>query len=176
MDLKGSKTEKNLREALAGESQARNRYTYFASKARKDGFVQIAKTFEAIAGNEQEHAKIWFKLLFDGNINGTEDNLKEAISGENSEWTDMYVRFAAEAEAEGFRDIARLFIAVAEIEKEHERKYRELLSDLQEDKIFKKDKVVEWECLNCGYKFSGQKAPDVCPVCNHPRAYFGHVQ
>ncbi len=157
--------------AFAGESQARNKYTYFASKAKKDGYVQIAKIFEETAENEKEHAKIWYKLLNDG-IGSTEENLKAAAEGENFEWTDMYERFAQEAKEEGFDDIAALFEGVAAIEKEHEERYRKLLENIKGDLVFSKDGDVVWQCANCGHICVGKKAPEVCPVCNHPQSYF----
>ncbi|MEF9933358.1 MAG: rubrerythrin family protein [Cetobacterium sp.] len=169
--LKGTKTEKNLLEAFSGESQARNKYTYFASQAKKDGYVQIANFFEETANNEKEHAKIWFKLLNDG-ISSTMENLLYAAEGENYEWTDMYDRFAKEAREEGFANIAFLFEAVGKIEKEHENRYRVLLENLKAGEIFKKDKKESWECMNCGYTHEGESAPGVCPVCNHDQAYF----
>lgn len=171
MDLKGSKTEANLLTAFAGESQARNKYTYFASKAKKDGFVQIANIFEETANNEKEHAKIWFKLL-NGGIGTTAENLKAAAEGENYEWTDMYATFAKEAHAEGFEAIARLFEQVAEIEKEHEQRYLKLLSNVENGLVFSKDGEAIWQCSNCGHLVIGKKAPEVCPVCAHPQAYF----
>lgn len=170
-DLKGTKTEANLQAAFAGESQARNKYTYFASKAKKDGYVQIAKIFEETAENEKEHAKIWYKLLNDG-IGSTVENLKAAAEGENFEWTDMYVQFAKEAREEGFNEIADLFEGVAAIEKEHEERYRRLLSNIEGDLVFSKDGDVVWQCANCGHICVGKKAPEVCPVCNHPQSYF----
>lgn len=169
-NLKGTKTEENLRTAFAGESQARNKYTYFASKAKKDGFVQIASIFEETANNEKEHAKIWFKLL--NGIGTTADNLKAAAEGENYEWTDMYVKFAKEAREEGFDKIAYLFEQVGKIEKEHEEKYKKLLANVEGDLVFSKDQDVIWECANCGHIYIGKKAPGVCPVCNHPQSYF----
>lgn len=171
MELKGSKTEANLQAAFAGESQATNKYTYFASKAKKDGYVQIAAIFEETAKNEKEHAKIWYKLLNNG-IGSTVDNLAEAAAGENFEWTDMYATFAKEAREEGFNDIADLFDGVAAIEKEHEERYRKLLSNIEGDLVFSKDGDVIWQCTNCGHICVGQKAPEVCPVCNHPQSYF----
>ena len=171
-DLKGTKTEKNLMEAFAGESMARNKYTYFASKARKDGYEQIADLFEATATNEKEHAKMWFKLLEGGSIQDTATNLRHAAEGENAEWTDMYVRMAEEADAEGFHDIARKFRMVGAIEKAHEERYRRLLSNVEGDLVFSKDGDVIWECANCGHIVVGKKAPAVCPVCNHPQSYF----
>lgn len=170
-DLKGTKTEANLQAAFAGESQARNKYTYFASKAKKDGYVQIAKIFEETAENEKEHAKIWYKLLNDG-IGSTVENLKAAAEGENFEWTDMYVQFAKEAREEGFNEIADLFEGVAAIEKEHEERYRRLLSNIEGDLVFSKEGDVVWQCANCGHICVGKKAPEVCPVCNHPQSYF----
>lgn len=171
MELKGSKTEANLWAAFAGESQARNKYTYFASKAKKDGFVQIANIFEETAGNEKEHAKIWFKLAT-GGIGSTMENLKAAAEGENDEWTDMYPEFAKVAKEEGFTKIAHLFEAVAKIEKEHEERYRALLANVEGGKVFTKDGDVVWQCANCGHIHVGKVAPGVCPVCDHPQAYF----
>ena len=172
MDLKGSKTEANLQAAFAGESQARNKYTYYASKAKKDGYVQIANIFEETAANEKEHAKIWFKLLHGGDIPSTVENLKDAADGENYEWTDMYDTFAKEAREEGFTKIAALFEAVGKIEKEHEERYRKLLANIEGDLVFSKDNDVIWQCSNCGHIVIGKKAPNVCPVCNHPQSYF----
>lgn len=169
--LKGSKTEQNLREAFAGESMARNKYTYYASKARKEGYVQIAELFEETAANEKEHAKIWFKLLNDG-IGSTTDNLKDAASGENFEWTDMYAKFAKEAREEGLDDIAALFEGVAAIEKEHEERYLKLLKNIEDGIVFSRDGDTIWKCKNCGHIHVGPKAPEVCPVCAHPQAYF----
>lgn len=169
--LKGSKTEQNLMEAFAGESMARNKYSYYASKAKKDGYVQIAALFEETAANEKEHAKLWFKLLHDG-IGSTPENLKDAAEGENYEWTDMYDKFAKEARAEGFDDIAALFEGVAAIEKEHEERYRKLLQNIEEGIVFSRDGDMIWKCGNCGHIHVGKKAPEVCPVCNHPQAYF----
>lgn len=169
--LKGSKTEKNLMEAFAGESMARNKYTYFASKAKKDGYVQIAEIFEETAANEKEHAKIWYKLLNDG-IGSTPENLKAAAEGENYEWTDMYAAFAKEAREEGFDDIAALFEGVAAIEKEHEERYKKLLANIEEGIVFSKDGDTIWKCKNCGHICIGRQAPEVCPVCNHPQSYF----
>ena len=171
MELKGSKTETNLLAAFAGESEARNKYTYFASKAKKDGYVQIAKIFEETANNEKEHAKIWFKLL-NGGIGSTAENLKAAAAGENYEWTDMYATFAKEAREEGFDHIAKLFEMVAEIEKEHEARYLKLLANVENGMVFSKDGDVIWQCSNCGHVVIGKKAPEVCPVCAHPQAYF----
>lgn len=171
MNLKGSKTEANLMAAFAGESQARNKYSYYASKAKKDGYVQIAALFEETANNEKEHAKIWFKLLHDG-IGSTADNLKDAAAGENYEWTDMYARFAEEAKEEGFDHIAYLFEEVGKIEKEHEERYRALLANMEENKVFKRGYAVIWKCANCGHIHVGMDAPEVCPVCAHPQSYF----
>lgn len=170
MELKGSKTEANLLAAFAGESQARNKYSYYASKARKDGYVQIAALFEETANNEKEHAKMWFKLAH--GIGTTAENLKDAAEGENYEWTDMYANFAKEAREEGFDKIADLFEGVAAIEKEHEERYRKLLANVEGDLVFSKDGDVIWQCSNCGHICVGKKAPDVCPVCAHPQAYF----
>ncbi len=171
--LKGTKTEANLKEAFAGESMARNKYSYYASKAKNDGYVQIAKIFEETAANEKEHAKIWFKLLQDdGAIGPTIDNLKAAAEGENYEWTDMYAKFAEDAREEGFEDIAKLFEGVATIEKEHEERYRKLLANIEGDLVFSRDGDCIWQCSNCGHIHVGPKAPEVCPVCNHPQSYF----
>ena len=172
MNLKGTKTEANLQAAFAGESQARNKYTYFASKAKKDGYVQIAAIFEETANNEKEHAKLWYKLLNGGSIGSTVENLKEASGGENYEWTDMYDNFAKEAREEGFEEIAKLFEGVAAIEKEHEERYRKLLENVEKELVFSKDGDVIWQCTNCGHICVGRKAPEVCPVCAHPQAYF----
>lgn len=172
MGLKGTKTEQNLWTAFAGESQARNKYTYFASQAKKDGYVQISRIFEETAGNEKEHAKIWFKLLNGGKIPDTASNLKAAADGENYEWTEMYEDFAKDAEAEGFSDIARLFRMVGEIEKQHEARYRKLLENIQNDSIFKKEEKIFWICTNCGHVYEGTQPPEVCPVCSHPKSYF----
>ena len=172
MELKGSRTEANLMAAFAGESQARNKYTYYASKAKKDGYVQIAKIFEETADNEKEHAKIWFKLLHGGEMPETTANLADAAAGENYEWTDMYAGFAKEAEEEGFTQIAALFKMVAKIEKEHEERYRKLLANIEGDVVFSKDHDVIWQCSNCGHIVIGKKAPKLCPVCAHPQAYF----
>lgn len=169
-ELKGSKTEQNLWTAFAGESQARNKYTYFASKAKKDGFVQISKIFEETAANEKEHAEIWFKLL--GGIGSTAENLAAAAEGENYEWTDMYAKFAAEAKEEGFAKIAFLFEQVGLIEKEHEARYLKLLSNVEKGEVFAKSEKVVWQCSNCGYIHEGEKAPEVCPVCAHEKAFF----
>ncbi|MEG0629776.1 MAG: rubrerythrin family protein [Christensenellaceae bacterium] len=170
-NLKGTKTEANLQTAFAGESQARNKYTYYASKAKNEGYVQIAQLFEETANNEKEHAKIWFKLLHDG-IPTTQLNLTDAAGGEHFEWTEMYAGFAKDAKAEGFDNIAALFEAVAAIEKEHEDRYLTLLSNLKDGKVFAKQEEVEWHCANCGHIYYGTKAPQVCPVCAHPQAYF----
>ena len=172
MELKGSKTEANLMAAFAGESQARNKYTYFASKAKKDGYEQIASIFLETAENEKEHAKIWFKLLNGGEIPSTEENLLAAAEGENYEWTDMYEEFAKTAREEGFDHIAFLFEGVAKIEKEHEERYRKLLSNVKEELVFSKDGDKIWKCRNCGHIVIGKEAPDVCPICAHPRSYF----
>ena len=172
MELKGSKTEQNLMTAFAGESQARNKYTYFASKAKKDGYVQIAKIFEETANNEKEHAKLWFKLLCGGEIPDTAENLAAAAEGENYEWTDMYKEFAAVAKEEGYDRIAYLFSAVGEIEKAHEERYRKLLANVKDGLVFSKDGDTIWECANCGHICVGKKAPEVCPVCAHPKSFF----
>ena len=171
-DLRGSKTEKNLKEAFAGESQARNKDTYFASKAKKEGYEQIAAFFEETAGNEKEHAKIWFKLLCGGDLPSTADNLKAAAAGENEEWTEMYKRMAQEAREEGFGDIAFLFENVGKIEKEHEERYLKLLENVKAGTVFAKKEKSVWICRNCGHVVDIEKAPEKCPVCNHPRAYF----
>lgn len=172
MELKGSRTEANLLAAFAGESQARNKYTYYASKARKEGYVQIAEIFEETANNEKEHAKLWFKLLHGDDIPSTADNLVDAANGENYEWTDMYATFAKEAHEEGFEKIAFLFEGVAKIEKEHEERYRKLLAKVENNTVFISDDVVIWQCGNCGHIVVGKKAPEICPVCAHPKAYF----
>ena len=169
-ELKGTKTEKNLWEAFAGESQARNKYTYFASKAKKDGYVQIAKIFEETAANEKEHAEIWFKLL--NGIGSTAENLKAAAEGENYEWTDMYAEMAKDAREEGFDHIAFLFEEVGKIEKEHEERYRKLLANVEGGLVFSRDGDMIWQCSNCGHIHVGKQAPEVCPVCVHPKAYF----
>ena len=171
-NIKGTKTEKNLMEAFAGESQARNKYTYFASKAKKEGYEQIAAIFEETALNEKEHAKIWFKLLNGGEIPSTVENLQAAAEGENFEWTDMYERMAKEAREEGFERIAFLFDAVGKIEKEHEERYKKLLENVEGDLVFSKDGDKIWKCRNCGHICIGKEAPEVCPVCNHPKAFF----
>lgn len=170
-DLKGTKTEANLMAEFAGESQARNKYTYFASKAKKEGFEQISKFFEETANNEKEHAKIWFKLLHDG-VADTKTNLKDAAAGENYEWTSMYAEFAKQAKEEGFDKIAFLFEQVAKIEKEHEQRYLTLLKNIEENAVFEKSEKVVWQCSNCGHIHEGTSAPEVCPVCDHPKAYF----
>ena len=172
MELKGSKTEQNLMTAFAGESQARNKYTYFASKAKKEGFEQVAAIFEETANNEKEHAKIWFKLLNGGEIPSTTDNLQAAAEGENYEWTDMYENFAKVAKEEGFDHIAYLFEGVAKIEKEHEERFKKLLSNINDELVFSSDGETIWICRNCGHVHIGKKAPKVCPICNHPQSYF----
>ena len=172
MELKGSKTEQNLMTAFAGESQARNKYTYYASKAKKDGYEQIAAIFEETANNEKEHAKMWFKELHGGEVPSTEENLLDAANGENYEWTDMYAGFAKEAREEGFDKIARLFESVAKIEKEHEERYKTLLENIKNERVFNKEESVVWVCRNCGHVHVGKAAPKVCPVCNHPQSYF----
>ena len=169
--LKGTKTEKNLMAAYAGESEARNKYTYYASKAKKDGYVQIASLFEETAANEKEHAKIWFKLLH-GGIASTEVNLEDAANGEHYEWAEMYPTFAKEAREEGFEEIANLFDGVAAIEKHHEERYLKLLENVKGALVFSKDGDVIWQCANCGHIVVGKDAPQVCPVCQHPQAYF----
>ena len=171
-ELKGSKTEKNLMEAFAGESQARNKYTYFSSKAKKDGYEQIAAIFEETANNEKEHAKIWFKLICGGEIPSTTENLKAAAAGENGEWTDMYKRMAADAREEGFNDIAFLFDSVGKIEKEHEERYLKLLKNINDGVVFARTEKVVWICRNCGHIVDSKNAPMKCPVCAHPQAYF----
>ncbi len=170
MDLKGSKTEKNLMEAFAGESQARNKYTYFASVAKKEGYQQIAAIFEDTAANEKEHAKLWFKAL--GELGDTAANLLHAAEGENYEWTDMYDRFAKDAEEEGFTALAAQFRLVGQIEKSHEERYRALLKNVEMNAVFEKSGETMWECRNCGHLVMGKKAPEVCPVCAHPKSYF----
>jgi rubrerythrin len=171
-NLKGTKTEKNLMEAFAGESQARNKYTYFASAAKKEGYEQIAAIFEETAGNEKEHAKIWFKLLCGGKIPSTAENLKAAASGENGEWTEMYKRMADEAREEGFNDIAALFERVGEIEKEHEERYLTLLKKVEDGTVFKRTEKTVWICRNCGHIVDKEAAPQICAVCSHPQAFF----
>ena len=170
MELKGTKTEQNLMAAFAGESQARNKYTYFASVAKKEGYEQIAEIFLKTAENEKEHAKLWFKAL--GELGNTAENLLHAAEGENYEWTDMYEGFAKDAEEEGFYELAKQFRGVAAIEKSHEERYRALLNNVETKAVFEKSGVTMWECRNCGHLVVGTKAPDVCPVCNHPQAYF----
>ena len=170
MELKGSKTEKNLQTAFAGESEARNKYTYFASVAKKEGFEQIAAIFEETAGNEKEHAKLWFKEL--GLLGTTDKNLLSAAMGEHYEWTEMYKSFAEGAEEEGFHRIAEKFRGVLAIEKRHEERYRDLLRNVEEGKVFKKEQPKMWICINCGFVYYGEEAPKICPVCNHPQAYF----
>ena len=172
MGLKDSKTYQNLMTAFAGESQARNKYTYFASAAKKEGYEQIAAIFEETANNEKEHAKMWFKLLNDGAVPSTKENLKAAAEGENYEWTDMYDSFAKEAEEEGFKEIANKFRLVAAIEKEHEERYLKLLNNIASERVFDKEDTTVWVCRNCGYVHVGKTAPKVCPACNHPQAYF----
>ena len=172
MNLKGSRTEANLMAAFAGESQARNKYTYYASKAKKEGYNEIAAVFEETANNEKEHAKIWFKLLHDGEVPGTLTNLADAAAGENYEWTDMYAGFAATAKEEGFDRIAALFTMVGDIEKEHEARYREVAKLLEEGKLFARETEQVWICTNCGHIHIGTHAPAKCPVCDHPQGYF----
>ena len=171
-DIKGTKTEKNLQEAFAGESMARNKYTYYASKAKKEGYEQIAALFLETANNEKEHAKIWFKLLHDSDVPDTATHLLDAAQGENDEWTDMYDRMAKEAREEGFDRIAYLFEAVGKIEKEHEERYRKLLANVEGGLVFSKDGDMIWQCANCGHIHVGKQAPNMCPVCEHPQAYF----
>ena len=171
-ELKGTKTEKNLLEAFAGESQARNKYTYYASKAKKDGYEQIAAIFTETADNEKEHAKLWFKELHGGNVPETLENLLDAASGEHGEWTEMYVRMAKEAREEGFEDIARRFEGVAAIEKRHEERYKKLAELIKSKKVYQKSEKKAWICRNCGHVYVGVAAPEVCPVCAHPKAYF----
>ena len=171
-ELNGTKTEKNLLEAFAGESMARNKYTYYASKAKKDGFEQIAAIFEETAQNEKEHAKLWFKYLEGGAIKETLKNLEDAANGENYEWTDMYDRMAREAEEEGFTEIAAKFRGVLAIEKHHEERYRKLLKNIEDGIVFSRDGDCIWKCRNCGHIVIGKKAPEVCPVCNHPKSFF----
>ena len=172
MNLKGTKTEQNLMAAFAGESQARNKYTYYASKAKKEGYEQIAAIFEETAGNEKEHAKMWFKLLHEDAIPSTIENLEDAANGENYEWTEMYAEFAKVAREEGFEKIAFLFEGVAKIEKEHEERYKALLANIKDGKVFEKGEKQMWVCRNCGHVHFGEKAPEVCPICAHPQAYF----
>ncbi len=172
MEFKGSKTEANLMAAFAGESQARNKYTYYASKAKKEGYEQIAAIFLETAENEKEHAKLWFKELHDGDVPDTHTNLEDAAAGENYEWTDMYEEFARVAREEGFDKIAYKFEAVAKIEKEHEERYRKLISNMDEGLVFSSEGDTIWVCRNCGHVVVGKKAPEVCPVCNHPQSFF----
>lgn len=172
MELKGSKTEANLAAAFAGESQARNKYTYYASKAKKEGYEQIAAIFEETADNEKEHAKLWFKLLHDNDVPDTVTNLTDAAAGEHYEWTEMYKEFADTAEQEGFSSIAKTMRLIASVEKAHEERYRKLLDNLKEDAVFKCDDETVWVCRNCGYIYVGKEAPKVCPACKHPQAYF----
>ena len=172
MKIKGTKTEKNLMAAFAGESQARNKYTYYSKKAKEEGYIQIAKIFKETAKNEREHAKLWFKFLHEGDIPTTTVNLADAAAGEHYEWTDMYANFAKEARAEGFNDIAFLFEKVAVIEKEHEERYKKLLENVTEKKVFQKGEKVVWQCSNCGFTYEGEKAPELCPVCKYKKAYF----
>ncbi len=172
MDLKGSKTEKNLLVAFAGESQARNKYTYYSSKAKKDGYVQIGNIFEETANNEKEHAKLWFKALHGGEVPSTLENLEDAANGENYEWTEMYAEFAKVAKEEGFNEIARLFDSVGKIEKSHEERYRKLKQNIADESVFKKHEKVVWICTNCGHIHEGPTAPLKCPTCAHPQAYF----
>lgn len=171
-ELKGSRTEENLKAAFAGESMARNKYSYYASKAKKDGYNQIAAIFEETAANEKEHAKIWFKLLHDGAVPATTENLKDAAVGENYEWTDMYTGFAKVAREEGFNEIAVLFEMVGAIEKEHEERFRKLLRNIEDGIVFSRDGDRIWQCANCGHIVIGKNAPEVCPVCAHPQSYF----
>ena len=171
-NIKGTRTEKNLLEAFAGESQARNKYTFYASKAKKDGYVQISKIFEETAGNEKEHAEIWFKYLHEGKVPATTVNLKDAADGENCEWTDMYARMAREAREEGFDEIADKFEMVGAIEKEHEERFRKLLKNIEDKVVFSRDGDTIWQCSNCGHIVIGKDAPEICPVCDHPQSYF----
>ena len=172
MDLKGTKTEQNLMTAFAGESQARNKYTYYASQAKKEGFVQISRIFEETANNEKEHAKLWFKALHGDKIPDTLTNLQDAADGENYEWTDMYAEFAKTAEEEGFPELAAKFRLVGEVEKHHEERYRALLKNVETAAVFEKSEVKVWECRNCGHIIVGTKAPEICPTCAHPQSYF----
>jgi rubrerythrin len=172
MKIKGTKTEKNLMAAFAGESQARNKYTFYSKKAKEEGYIQIAKIFKETAKNEREHAKLWFKFLHDGEVPTTTVNLADAAAGEHYEWTDMYANFAKEAREEGFNDIAFLFEKVAVIEKEHEERYKKLLENVTEKKVFQKGEKVVWQCSNCGFTYEGEKAPELCPVCKYKKAYF----
>lgn len=172
VELKGTKTEKNLQEGFAGESMARNKYTYYASQAKKEGYNHIANIFLETAENEKEHAKLWFKALHGGEVPTTEENLLDAAEGENYEWTSMYADFAKDAKEEGFKELARLFEGVGAIEKTHEERYRTLLQNLKDGRVFEKEEVVVWECLNCGHLHVAKKSPKLCPVCKHPQAYF----
>ena len=172
LNLKGTRTEANLMSAYAGESQATNKYLYYAAKAKKDGYVQIGNIFEETAGNEREHAKIWFRLLHDGDFQKTEINLKDAASGEHFEWADMYAKFAKEAREEGFEEIAKLFEGVAAIEKQHEERFRRLLHNIEGKVVFSRDGECIWQCLKCGHIVIGKEAPKTCPVCKHPQSYF----
>ncbi|MDO5481312.1 MAG: rubrerythrin family protein [Candidatus Saccharibacteria bacterium] len=172
VEFNDSQTKKNLEAAFAGESQARVKYQFYASRAKKDGYEQMKEIFEETSDNEKEHAKLWFKYLHDGAVPDTRENLADAAKGEEYEWTDMYKHFAETAREEGFTEIAEKFEAVAEIEKEHEKRYRKLLQNIDDDVVFKSDKVTVWKCRNCGYVFVGEEAPETCPVCNHPRSFF----
>lgn len=172
MDFESSQTKKNLETAFAGESQAHTKYRYYASKAKKDGYVQISNTFAETAGNESEHAKLWFKYLHDGAVPSTLDNLRDAAAGENYEWTEMYDEFAKTAEEEGFAEIAAKFRGVAAVEKAHEERYNKLVERIESGEVFEREGVKVWKCLNCGHLHVGAEAPEVCPVCNHPKAYF----
>jgi len=172
LNLTGTKTKKNLETAFAGESMARNKYTYYASQAKKEGYVQISKIFEETAANEKEHAKIWFKYLHGGKVPTTITNLEDAAAGENYEWTDMYAKFAQEAKEEGFDELSRLFSLVGKIEKHHEDRYRALLSNIKNDMVFERSVSVDWECSNCGHSYQSETAAQMCPVCDHPQAYF----
>ena len=172
MEFKGSRTEANLMAAFAGESQARNKYTFYAAKAKKEGYEQIASIFEETANNEKEHAKLWFKYLKGGAIGATTENLKDAAAGENYEWTEMYKGFAEVAEQEGFTEIANTMRLIAEVEKSHEERYRKLIQNLEKNIVFKADEETVWVCRNCGYIYIGKEAPEVCPACKHPQSYF----
>ena len=172
LNIKGTKTEKNLQTALEGEALARVKYEIFASQAKKDGYVQLSEIFKETSDNEKEHAKIWFKLLNDGGVKHTPDNLEEAISSEEYEWSDMYNKFAAEAKEEGFYDIAKLFELTATIEREHERRYKIFINNIRENRVFKSSEEIIWKCGNCGHFHYGKEAPEVCPMCNHPKSYF----
>lgn len=176
MNLKGTKTEQNLMSAFAGESQARNKYTYYASKAKKEGYVQISQIFEKTAKNEMEHAKLWFKLLHGGSVPSTVENLKDAAAGENYEWTDMYAEMAKDAREEGFEEIAQMMEGVGAIERHHEQRYLALLNNIEDGSVFAKEEETVWECLNCGHLHTGKTAPEVCPVCDHAQAYFEVLQ